>query len=197
MRPKSLTTLIKNLSHPRPILLHHQTPLPHFHHRLFLSPNPPQPPSHHRTLTTTPPLLKKGGKQNSKRTVPLNAEKTAHIDPFDFSDYEAAIKRAQEQLQSELSRIRAGGLDPDAVEGLRVRLGGGKDGGGGKEGSGKRGKDGGSGGEVVRLRDVASVVVRGRNMGVLVGEKEVCPHPPPVMLHRLYPLYRPSPNPAT
>lgn len=54
-----------------------------------------------------------------------------------------------------MGKIRAGGLGPEAVEDVRVSLGKGR-------------------GEKVRVGDVASVVVRGRNVGVLVGEKEVC-----------------------
>ena len=115
---------------------------------------PPHPPHPHRTLTTTPPISKKGGKQESKRTVPLNASKTKGLDPFDFSDLEAAISRAHERLKTDISRIKAGGKDPEVIENVRVRLT-------------KGGK------EVVKVGDVASVVVRGRNVAVLVGEKDV------------------------
>ena len=122
----------------------------------------PPLPSHRRhpirTLTSTSPLSKKGGKQESKRTVPLNAAKTSGLDPFDFSDFQAAISRAQERLKTDLGKIKAGGRDPEVVENVRVRLGKGE---GGRER------------EMVRVGDLASVVPRGRNVAVLVGEKDV------------------------
>ena len=124
---------------------------------LFLPTNQPLPrPSPHslRTLATTPHLSKKGGKQESKRTVPLNAEKTKGLDPFDFSDLEAAVSRAHERLKHDLSKIKAGGKDPEVIENVRVRL--------------TKGEK-----QTVKLGDVASVVPRGRNVAVLVGEKDV------------------------
>ena len=125
-------------------------------HILLLSTNQPLPhrPHPHRTLTTTPLLSKKGGKQESKRTVPLNAEKTKGLDPFDFSDLEAAVSRAHERLKHDLSSIKAGGKDPEVIENVRVRL--------------TKGEK-----QTVKLGDVASVVPRGRNVAVLVGEKDV------------------------
>ena len=102
-----------------------------------------------------------------------NAAKAAGIDPFDFVGYDAAIAHAHEALKDELARIRAGGRDLEGIEGVRVALGKGNVSGKGEANGGLNG--GGSGKEeVVRVRDVASVVARGRNVGVLVGEKEVC-----------------------
>ena len=93
--------------------------------------------------------------------MPLNASKVSTPDsppdPFDFTDYEAAIARAHEHLRSDLAKVKAGGLDPEAIENVRVKLG--------------KGGDGGS----LRVGDVSSVVKRGRNVVVLVGEKDVCP----------------------
>lgn len=86
--------------------------------------------------------------------MPLDAAKTEGLDPFDHSDYKAAIKRAHEHLKSELAKIKAGGRSAESIEGVKVRLV-------------KEGK------ETVPLRDVASVVPRGRNVAVLVGEKDV------------------------
>ena len=119
----------------------------------------------HRNLTTTSLLSKRGGKQESKRTVSLNAAKTQSVDPFDLSDYKAAVSRAQEHLKSELVKVKAGGRNPSVVEDARVRLiSKGKEDGKGNE-RGKR--------DSVRLGDIASVVKRGRNLAILVGEKEV------------------------
>ncbi|KAF6229948.1 hypothetical protein HO133_004286 [Letharia lupina] len=177
MRAKLPTTLISTLSRPR---------FPHPPSRITLQPccpNNPAPthptlPPPTRTLTTTTPLLKKGGKQDSKRTVSLNASKAqsqAHsptVNAFDFSDYEAAIEHAHEHLKSELAKIKAGGRNAEDIEGLRVVLGK-----GGGEGRGNGDNEGGGGKgraerESVKLGDVASVVARGRNVGVLVGEKD-------------------------
>lgn len=127
--------------------------------QLSLFPQPlqtPRPQNTTRTLHTTLPLQKKGGKQDSKRTVPLNAEKSEGLDPFDFTGYEAAILRAHENLESELAKIKAGGRNPESIENVKVKLN--------KEKGSK---------ETVKLGDLASVVPRGRNVGVLVGEKDV------------------------
>ena len=181
-------------------------------------PSPPRRLHPLRTLTTTPPHLKKAQKTPPKRTaaVPLHASKTqaqsptTTSDPFDFSDYSAGIKRAQERLRSELIKIKAGGRSAEEIEGLRVVLGqkggGGDDGekkGGENEGEKGRGKGKGekAGKERVKLRDVASVVARGRNIGVLVGEKDVrsfgflccfvC------YMHTAYQPFSPPPPPPT
>lgn len=81
--------------------------------------------------------------------------------------------------------MKAGGRGGGAeeIEGLRVILGPKKGSGGVRDGDVDvgGGRGGGGGGkerkvgttESVRLGDVASVVARGRNVGVLVGEKEV------------------------
>lgn len=181
----TIPTTIPIAKTPRPLLL----PPPFF----FLLPNLNNP----RTLTSTAPLLKKGGKQDSKRTVPHNAaialahshsqsgdgnddpeapSEAAAIDAFDFTDYKAAIERAHEHLRGQLGTIRASGGgggrrgSAEEIEGARVWLGG-KGGGRGK----KKEEEGEEGEEarVVKLGDVASVVARGRNVGVLVGEKKV------------------------
>jgi len=110
-----------------------------------------------RPFSTSHPHAKKasrGGKQESKRTVELNAQKSEGLDAFDFSVYNSAIQRAHEQLKSELAKIKAGGRNPESIENVRVKLD-------------KNAK------ESVKLGDVASVVLRGRNIGVLVGEKDV------------------------
>ena len=88
--------------------------------------------------------------------------------------------------------MKAGGRSAEEIEGVRVSLGGkrdreggegrrgGEDGAksaGGKNGSKEGEKGQGKGKMDVRLGDVASVVARGRNVGVLVGEKEVSCNP--------------------
>ncbi|CAD6589029.1 MAG: hypothetical protein ASARMPREDX12_003566 [Alectoria sarmentosa] len=183
--PTALTTpLSRTLTHPLPpCRLHLQNPTS-------------SSSSFKRTLSSTPALLRKGanggkqdisGKQDSKRAVALNGSKAqVHFephDPFDLSDYSAAIARAHAHLKSELGKIKAGGSNADEIEGLRVVLGkreGGekekekdKDKGGEKgKGKGKAERERERERESVTLGDVASVVARGRNVGVLVGEKD-------------------------
>lgn len=161
MRAKLPSTLFTTLSQP------HHTPS---YLRIVLPPSRiPHPPlpqfAPHRTLTTTAPRFKRVGKKKSKRTVPFNVTKAGGNDAsaFDFSDYEARIARAHSVLKSELAGIKAGGSgrDAEAIEGLRVQLV--------KAGNGSSGKR-----ETVALGDVASVVSRGRNVGVIVGERDVC-----------------------
>ena len=127
MRVKQPTTLVDSSLHPRmQIYLRLRSSQSRSRHSalppLTSQPLPPNSNSI-RTLSTTPTLFKKGGKQESKRTATLNAEKTAGLDPFDFSDYEAAVARAHERLRNDLGKIKAGGRDPEAIEKVRVRLG--------------------------------------------------------------------------
>lgn len=76
-------------------------------------------------------------------------------------------------------KIKAGGRNAEEIEGLRVVLGNGAGKGSGDgKGKGEKGKGKGDRGESVKLGDVASVVARGRNVGVLVGEKDVRLHLP-------------------
>ena len=105
-----------------------------------------------------------------------NAAKTAgNDDARDFSAFQAEIDKASEHLKSELSKLKAGGLDLEAIEALRVNLGAGKgDAGTGPAGGKGRGKGDGKGkGEVVKVGDVAQVVPRGRMVVIMVGEKDV------------------------
>lgn len=63
--------------------------------------------------------------------------------------------------------MKAGGRNPEGIENVRVKL------------------DKGSR-ESVKLGDVASVVFRGRNVGVLVGEKDVSSYPFMTVSQRLW-----------
>lgn len=128
-----------------------------------------------RRLSSTPPRRKKGGgNQEQKRTVEINSAKSAgRDDPHDFSGFRHEIDKATDYLKSELSKLRPGGLDLEAIEALRVSLstsGGGKGGSSKKDGarSGGKGKS-----DTVKLGDVAQVVPRGRIVVIMIGEKEV------------------------
>ena len=128
-----------------------------------------------RQLSSSPRLLRKGGgKQEQKRTVEINAAKTAgKDDAHDFSNYHQKIEKATNYLKRELSKLKAGGLDLDAIESLKVNLsvsGGG--GGGGPKDDGSRSGAKGKG-EIVHLGDVAQVVPRGRLVIIMVAEKNV------------------------
>lgn len=106
----------------------------------------------------------------------INAAKTAgNDDARDFSAFLGQIDKASEHLKSELSKLKAGGLDLEAIEALRVSLGTAKGNAGPGPAGGKgRGKgDGKAKGEVVRVGDVAQVVPRGRTVVIMVGEKDV------------------------
>lgn len=112
-----------------------------------------------RHFTATLPYRKSGGKQNNKSNVEKAVQKTAGSDdPFDFSDYETAITKAHEYLKSEISKIKAGGRGVEGIEEIHVNLGKGKE----------KSKS-----DMVRVGDLASVVARGRNVIVIVGEKDV------------------------
>lgn len=128
-----------------------------------------------RRLSSTPSRRKKGGgNQEQKRTVEINSAKSAgRDDAHDFSAFQLEIDKATDYLKSELSKLRPGGLDLEAIEALRVSLSpsaGGKGGGSRKDGprSGGKGKS-----DTVKLGDVAQVVPRGRIVVIMVGEKEV------------------------
>ena len=128
----------------------------------------------HKSFTTAPVRQKKtGGKQSSKQNssrAEQYVENSHSEDPGDFSALETEIRNIREGLREELKRIKAGGIDIEAVEHLRVKL---KDrgGGGAKGGRGSKPRSGSD--EEVRLGDIAQVVPRGRVVVVMVGEKDV------------------------
>ena len=103
-------------------------------------------------------LLKKGGKQkNCEDENETNEDKIEPVvDPFDFSELESGVERAQSRLKDDLSKLRAGGrFNPESVENLRVHaIKGSKD--------------------TERLANLAQVIPRGRTLNILVGEEAVC-----------------------
>ena len=116
-------------------------------------------------------LSKKGGKENSKSNVKrAEAKVSGGTDPHDLSDYESAISKAHQNLKNEVSKLKAGGRDVDAIESIRVNLGK-----GGRAAPGSVKDKRGRADEAVgaKIGDLASVVQRGRNVVVMVGEKEV------------------------
>ncbi|KAI4218131.1 MAG: hypothetical protein LQ349_008845, partial [Xanthoria aureola] len=142
----------------------------------------PPPPPTTKPFTTSPLALKKqGGKRASKNTVGINAAKTAsdNADPTDFSALETQIATIEETLRAEVRNIRPGGVNIEAVEEAKVRLKV-RD---GTVGQGRRVlqgrvkgpmRVGGGGGprEIVKLKELCQVVLRGRMLILMVGEKE-------------------------
>ena len=130
-----------------------------------------------RQISTSPLLLKKGGgKQEQKRTVGINADKTSALgkdDALNFSDFQHAIDKATSHLKTQLSKLRTGGVDLEAIESLNVDLS--APSGGGGQGPKKDGSRSGKKSEenIVRLGDIAQVVPKGRTVVVIVGEKDV------------------------
>jgi len=116
-------------------------------------------------FSTSPFLSKKGGKHNREqaqtepRPTAQGGEPIAPTpvdDAFDFSGLESSILKALEKLTHDLSQLRAGGrFNPDLLEALRVQL------------------DKTNPQDTIRLSDVAQVVPRGRNISVIVHDKEV------------------------
>lgn len=123
-----------------------------------ITPTRPTPTHPHRTFTTTPTLLKKGAKaarEEKRASQPSSLSGSSNEDPSDFSSLEAEISTAIERLKDDLSKLRAGGrFNPEVLEALRVQVDK-------------------SSAQKVRLGDLAQVVPRGRQVQVIVGEKEV------------------------
>lgn len=91
-------------------------------------------------------------KKVQKEEEPPDAEE---LDPYDFSELEGGIEKAQSKLRDDLSKLRAGGrFNPEVLESLRVQVV--------KDSKGTE-----------RLADLAQVVPRGRTLNLIVGEKEV------------------------
>lgn len=76
-------------------------------------------------------------------------------DAFDFSELESKIMKAMEQLTHDLSQLRSGGrFNPNRLEELKVELG----------------KDGEK--RIERLKNLAQVIVKGRNVQIQVHDEE-------------------------
>ena len=76
-------------------------------------------------------------------------------DPYDFSSLNEKIEKSHEKLKDDLAKLRTGGrFNPEALESIRVSLN-------------KDSK------ESIKLADLAQVIPKGRNVQVLVGDKDV------------------------
>lgn len=194
MPPKSRSPLQLNFPTRKTCLLcqiHRPSilPQPLLHH-----PNPPP------TFSTSNPRLGRAGHKNDSSkgkqtsntpsspysssskgvsTQPAGGE-SPPSDVLDFSRLDAAHENLVTQLRTDLVKLKPGGLDLDTVEAVRVSfkpvrqkferrddriLEWGKE----REREKERVKN-----EVIRVRDLAQVFVRGRVCVVMVGEKEVC-----------------------
>jgi ribosome recycling factor len=111
------------------------------------------------------PLCKKGGKSKggakSEETSSKSSSSSAADaeDPYDFSTLEVGIEKTVEKLKGDLSKLRTGGrFNPESLENVRVSLS-------------KESK------ETIKLGDLAQVIPKGgRNIILLVGDKEVSKH---------------------
>lgn len=111
-----------------------------------------------RPFSTTATCLKKGGKaaREEKNAQASTSSKSAPAtdDPFDFAALEADINISIQKLKNDLSKLRPSGrFNPQVVEDLRVQID--------KSSS-----------QTIRLNDVAQVVPKGRQIHIMVGEKE-------------------------
>lgn len=118
-----------------------------------------RPQWQYRAFSISPRPLKKNKRQSSPTSDPEPqdapaARKAPTDDVYDFSNLEAGILKAMERLTHNLSELRAGGrFNPNIIESLNVTLP--------------------KGGGTAKLRDLAQVVPRGRNITVVVGEEDV------------------------
>jgi len=109
----------------------------------------------YRVFSTSRCLLKKGGKA-SRDEKPASAKAGTSEDPFDFADLDGDIAQAIERLKTDLSKLRTGGrFNPEVVENLRVQP--------------EKGNN-----QTTKLSDLAQIIPKGRQVQILVGEKDVC-----------------------
>ncbi|KAI9727957.1 MAG: hypothetical protein M1828_005362 [Chrysothrix sp. TS-e1954] len=123
-----------------------QTPATRFQQRIQ--------PRQNRPFTTTVVCLKKSKPKDDTQSQ----SKTPLGDPFDFSILEDSLSNVRQKCKDDLTKLRVGGrTDPTALENIKVQIG----------------KDKASpGGFWYNLGDLGQVVIRGRGVSVLVGEKE-------------------------
>ncbi|KAF2420323.1 ribosome recycling factor [Tothia fuscella] len=126
----------------------------------------PQYPSlQWRPFSSTIPSLKKKDKGHAKADLappsskPGIGEKEAATEgAFDFSGLQSKILKATEHLAHQLSQLRAGGrFNPEQLEELKVQL----------KVTGEGGK-----GPTTKVKDLAQVVVKGRNVSVICHEED-------------------------
>jgi len=102
---------------------------------------------HNDTVTSSP------AQASGKNTT------IAGDDPFDFSDLQSKIMKATEHLAHALSQLRAGGrFNPEKIEELKVSI---------------KGSGDGAKASLVKVKDLAQVVAKGRNVSVICHEEDV------------------------
>ncbi|KIW02073.1 uncharacterized protein PV09_06568 [Verruconis gallopava] len=118
-------------------------------------------PAATRPFSASSIAFKKSGKNNrGKEKVDNNprddraSREAAAVEAFDFSDLESQILKAIEHLTHELSQLRAGGrFNPEKLEALKVTI---------QDGESKR---------TERVKDLAQVIAKGRNVQILAHDK--------------------------
>lgn len=132
---------------------------------------------HHRSAAATAAAVDNGNSSSSSTAA-------GPIDPCDVTTLRALIARAHEKLQAELLKLKPGGrFNPELLEKIRVTIN--------AKGSGM-GHRNGSGRDMVSLGDVAQVLPRGRNIVVMVSEKDVWTPLYAIELCHVTPLEYPS-----
>jgi ribosome recycling factor len=115
-----------------------------------------------RSFSTTTVLLKKSNKgKSAPPSPPVDSSSRAvdENDAFDFSTLQSKILKATEQFTHQLSQLRAGGrFNPEQLEDLKVQV-----------------KEKGEGGKIasIKLKDLAQVVAKGRNVNIVCHEEDV------------------------
>lgn len=118
-----------------------------------------------RALSASSTCLKKSGKATRAQAktdtsppVEGSLKSIAVDDAFDLSELESNILKSMEKLIHELAQLRSGGrFNPDKLEFLKVVL--------------ESSDDGTSTKRTERLKDLAQVVAKGRNVSVLVHDE--------------------------
>jgi ribosome recycling factor len=118
-------------------------------------------PTSWRSFSTTYPALKKSKGKAAPPPPPVDSFGRAvdDTDAFDFSGLQAKILKATEHFTHQLSQLRAGGrFNPEQLEDLKVQL-----------------NEKGDGGKVstTKLKDLAQIIAKGRNVSVICHEEDV------------------------
>ena len=96
---------------------------------------------------------------------PKDATRTPTDEVYDFSELENKILKAIERLTHELSLLRPGGrFNPELLDRVWVEF-----------------RHHGEVQQKERLVDVAQIIPKGRAIEVVVGDEDVCIHPPPFL----------------
>ncbi|KAF2719990.1 ribosome recycling factor [Polychaeton citri CBS 116435] len=109
-----------------------------------------------RPFSSSTARFKKGGKaaRDEKKASTKVQQDEGDADPSDFTELENEIGKTIDRLKDALSRLRVGGrFNPEIVENLRVEA--------------EKGSK-----QTVKLSDLAQCIPKGRQLHIMVGDKE-------------------------